>query len=74
MLEAGADDVLGRPVDERELDARVEALDLGAGTGPALDAAGDVLEGDEHVRGRDVAVDDAEGSPIGRRLLVRGAE
>ena len=28
LLEAGADDVIGRPVDERELDARVEALDL----------------------------------------------
>ena len=28
LLEAGADDVLARPVDERELDARVEALDL----------------------------------------------
>jgi pilus assembly protein CpaE len=28
LLEAGADDVIARPVDERELDARVEALDL----------------------------------------------
>jgi pilus assembly protein CpaE len=28
LLEAGADDVVARPVDERELDARVEALDL----------------------------------------------
>jgi pilus assembly protein CpaE len=28
LLEAGADDVIVRPVDERELDARVEALDL----------------------------------------------
>jgi pilus assembly protein CpaE len=28
LLEAGADDVIARPVDERELDARIEALDL----------------------------------------------
>ena len=28
LLEAGADDVVARPVDERELDARIEALDL----------------------------------------------
>ncbi len=28
LLEAGADDVITRPVDERELDARIEALDL----------------------------------------------
>ena len=28
LLEAGADDVVFRPIDERELDARVEALDL----------------------------------------------
>jgi pilus assembly protein CpaE len=28
LLEAGADDVIARPIDERELDARVEALDL----------------------------------------------
>jgi pilus assembly protein CpaE len=28
LLEAGADDVIARPVDERELDARVDALDL----------------------------------------------
>ena len=28
LLEAGADDVMTRPVDERELDARIDALDL----------------------------------------------
>jgi pilus assembly protein CpaE len=28
LLEAGADDVIARPVDERELDARIEALDV----------------------------------------------
>ncbi|HYL40857.1 MAG TPA: P-loop NTPase [Candidatus Binatus sp.] len=28
LLEAGADDVIARPVDPRELDARIEALDL----------------------------------------------
>jgi pilus assembly protein CpaE len=28
LLESGADDVMVRPIDERELDARVEALDL----------------------------------------------
>jgi pilus assembly protein CpaE len=28
LLESGADDVMVRPVDERELDARIEALDL----------------------------------------------
>jgi pilus assembly protein CpaE len=28
LLESGADDVMARPVDERELDARIEALDL----------------------------------------------
>lgn len=34
MLEAGADDVIAQPIDERELDALVEALILRSGTAP----------------------------------------
>lgn len=37
LLEAGADDVITRPVDDRELDARIEALDLRSRRSKELD-------------------------------------
>lgn len=40
LLEAGADDVLAQPIDERELDALVEALLLRGGAGRAASGAG----------------------------------
>ncbi len=71
LLEAGADDVLGQPFDERELEALVEALLLRTAPGLAVPAAGEIAAaGLRSGRGRVFAIAATKGGSGSTTLAV----
>jgi len=71
LLEAGADDVLGQPFDERELEALVEALLLRTAPGLAVPGAGEIAAaGLRSGRGRVFAIAATKGGSGSTALAV----